>query len=70
MMRDIYIANGNNQHDPSMVHHPQHFKYWNRWLVTMHEELKALKAKEVYEKVDKLPPGRKAVQCKWVLHIK
>jgi len=36
----------------------------------MHEELKALKAKCVYEEVKELPPRRKVVQCKWVLHIK
>jgi Reverse transcriptase (RNA-dependent DNA polymerase) len=36
----------------------------------MHEELEALKAKGVYEEVAELPLGRKAVQCKWVLHIK
>ena len=36
----------------------------------MHEELNALKAKYVYEEVKELPPRRKAVQCKWVLHIK
>ena len=36
----------------------------------MHDELESLKAKETYELVDSIPPGRKAVQCKWVLHIK
>jgi Reverse transcriptase (RNA-dependent DNA polymerase) len=36
----------------------------------MYEELESLKAKGVYEEVDKLPPGRKAIDCKWVLHIK
>src|SRR5260370_2556189 len=36
----------------------------------MHEELKALKAKNVYKEVEDLPQGRKAVQCKWVVHIK
>jgi reverse transcriptase-like protein len=36
----------------------------------MHKELEALKAKEVYKEVKELPHGRKAVQCKWVLHIK
>ena len=36
----------------------------------MHEELEALKAKEVYEEISELPPGRRAVQCKWVLRIK
>ena len=32
--------------------------------------LEALKAKNVYEVVSELPPGRKAVQCKWVLRTK
>jgi hypothetical protein len=36
----------------------------------MHEELKALKVKEVYEEVKELPPGCKAMKSKWVLHIK
>ena len=36
----------------------------------MYEELELLKAKGVYEEVDKLPPARKPVGCKWVLHIK
>ena len=36
----------------------------------MHEELEALKAKYVYEEIEELPPRRKAMQCKWVLHIK
>ena len=36
----------------------------------MHKELESLKAKGVYEEVESLPPNRKAVQCKWVLHIK
>ncbi len=35
----------------------------------MHEELKALKAKDVYEEVKHLPHKRRAEQCKWVLHI-
>jgi hypothetical protein len=52
------------------VRHAQHSKYWNEWLAAMHEELEALKAKDVYEEINELPPGRKAVQCKWVLRIK
>ena len=56
--------------DPPTVRHAQRSKYWNEWLAAMHEELEALKAKEVYEEVTELPPGRKAVQSKWVLHIK
>ncbi len=48
----------------------QRLKHWGEWLTVMHEELEALKAKEVYEEVDNLPPGRKAIKSKWVLHIK
>jgi Reverse transcriptase (RNA-dependent DNA polymerase) len=36
----------------------------------MHDELESLKAKETYEPVNELSPRQKAVQCKWVLHIK
>lgn len=36
----------------------------------MHEELEALHAKGVYEEIDQLPPGRKAIDAKWVLHVK
>jgi len=59
-----------NKKDPPTLWHAQRSKYWNEWLIAMHEELKALKAKNVYEEVEDLPHGRKAVQCKWVLHIK
>lgn len=60
----------NKERNPPTVHHAKHSKYWSEWLAAMHEELEALKAKEVYEEVSVLPPGRKAVQCKWVLRIK
>ncbi len=63
-------VNDDDERDPPTVRHARRSKYWNEWLAAMHEELEALKVKEVYEEVDKLPPGRKAVQCKWVLHIK
>ena len=59
-----------DERDPPTVRHAQRSKYWNKWLMAMHEELKVLKAKEVYEEVSELPLGRKAVQCKWVLRIK
>jgi Reverse transcriptase (RNA-dependent DNA polymerase) len=59
-----------DEHDPPTVRHAQRSKYWNEWLAAMHEELEALKAKGVYEEVEELPPGRRAVQCKWVLRIK
>jgi Reverse transcriptase (RNA-dependent DNA polymerase) len=57
------------EHNPQTRRQAEHSKHWNKWLAAMHKELEALKAKEVYEEVDKLPAGRKAVKCKWVLHI-
>jgi hypothetical protein len=59
-----------DERDPPTVRHAERSKYWNEWLAAMHEELETLKAKEVYEDVAELPPGRKAVKSKWVLHIK
>lgn len=51
-------ANDDEEHDPATVCDAQHSKYWNEWLAAMHEELEALKAKDIYEKVSELPPGR------------
>ena len=59
-----------NAKDPKSIHEARLSTYWAEWLAAIYEELKALKAKGVYEDVDKLPPGRKAVDSKWVLHIK
>ena len=56
--------------DPSSVMEAKRSQYWGEWLSAMHEELESLKAKGVYEEVESLPPNRKAIQCKWVLHIK
>jgi hypothetical protein len=56
--------------DPNTVNEARRSKYWNEWLAAINEELAALKAKEVYEPVKHLPDGRRAVQSKWVLHIK
>jgi len=60
------IANltDNQEKDLPTVKHTQHSKYWNEWLSAMHEELEALKAKDVYEEIDKLPPRKKAIQSK------
>ena len=59
-----------NAKDPKSIHEARLSTYWAEWLAAIYEELEALKAKGVYEDVDKLPPGRKAVDSKWVLHIK
>jgi hypothetical protein len=76
-MTDIRPENGftmnlivDDKRDPLTLQHAKQSKYWNEWLTTMHKELEALKAKSIYEKVEELPHGRRAIQCKWVLHIK
>ena len=56
--------------DPENINQARRSKYWNEWLAAMHEELASLKAKNVYEPIHKIPDGRRAVQSKWVLHIK
>ena len=56
--------------DPENVNQARRSKYWNEWLLAMEEELASLTAKEVYEPVRCVPDGRRAVQSKWVLHIK
>jgi hypothetical protein len=56
--------------DPNTVHEAKHSQYWSEWLAAMHEELESLRAKGVYEEVSTVPPSRKPVHCKWVLHIK
>jgi Reverse transcriptase (RNA-dependent DNA polymerase) len=56
--------------DPENVNQARRSKYWNEWLLAIEEELASLTAKEVYEPVPCVPDGRRAVQSKWVLHIK
>jgi hypothetical protein len=56
--------------DPLTIQEAKLSVYWSEWLAAIHEELESLKAKGVYEEVPELPPGRKPVGCKWVLHIK
>ena len=66
----IYSLRDDDVSDPQTVSEARRSKYWTEWLAAIHEELESLKAKGVYEEVQSLPPGRKAVQHKWVLHIK
>ena len=56
--------------DPKTIHKAKLSIYWTEWLGAIYEELESLKAKGVYEEIDNLPAGRKAVDSKWVLHIK
>jgi hypothetical protein len=62
--------NDPNEKDPKTLREAQASMYWSHWLIAIHEELEALKAKGVHEDIDELPPNRKAVESKWVLHIK
>jgi Reverse transcriptase (RNA-dependent DNA polymerase) len=56
--------------DPQSLLEAKRSKYWTEWLSAIHSELESLRTKGVYEEVRQLPPHRKAVKCKWVLHIK
>jgi hypothetical protein len=59
-----------NAKDPRTIREAQLSVYWSHWLAAIHEELESLKAKGVYKEVDEVPPGRRPVDSKWVLHIK
>lgn len=61
--------NDPNATDPLTIRQAQQSQYWNYWLAAIYEELEALGAKGVYDEVEFIPLGRKAVDCKWVLHI-
>lgn len=56
--------------DPRTIREAEASLYWTEWLGGIYEELGSLAAKNVYEEIAELPPGRKAVESKWVLHIK
>ena len=56
--------------DPQSIPEAKRSKYWAEWLSAIQEELASLSAKGVYDEVRSIPPDRKPVQCKWVLHIK
>jgi hypothetical protein len=56
--------------DPLSIPEARRSQYWTEWLSAIHEELESLKIKGVYEETHTLPPNRKPIQCKWVLHIK
>jgi hypothetical protein len=59
-----------NAKDPRTIQEAESSVYWTHWLAAILEELESLRAKGVYVEVPELPPGRKAVDSKWVLHIK
>ena len=65
-----YFLHDDDASDPLSIPEARQSKYWAEWLSAIQEELTSLKVKGVYEETDTLPPGRKPIQCKWVLHIK
>jgi hypothetical protein len=69
--RNIFsVIHDDDASDPQNIPEAKCSQYWTEWLLAIHEELESLKAKGVYEEVTSVPSHRKAVQCKWVLHIK
>jgi hypothetical protein len=59
-------ARGDEPSFEEAINSPQAKEWWE----AIFEELNSLEHKAVYEEVDRLPPGRKAVKHKWVLLIK
>jgi hypothetical protein len=56
--------------EPKSIREAMSLKYWPEWLKAIHQELVSLEAMGVYEEVDDLPPGKKAIGSKWVLVMK
>jgi hypothetical protein len=56
--------------EPRNIQEARESKNWPEWLGAIHQELASLEAMNVYEEVNELPPGKKAVGSKWVLVIK
>jgi hypothetical protein len=59
-----------NEDTPRNLQEAMKSKYWPEWLSAIHQELASLEAMKVYQEVDSLPPGKKAVGSKWVLVLK
>ena len=55
--------------EPKSVKETAHGSKFDKWIVTMQEELDSLYANKVWDLVD-LPQDRKAIGKKWVLKIK
>lgn len=66
----LYSLHDDDTSNPQTIAGAKQSKYWIYWLSTIHEELKSLKTKGIYDKVSSIPWDCKVVQCKWVLHIK
>jgi hypothetical protein len=56
--------------EPKTIDEAKKTKQWPEWLAAIHQELASLKAMNVYQDVESLPPGKKAVRSKWVLVTK
>lgn len=56
--------------DPQTIQEAQKSKYWVRWLTAIHEEKESLVAKEVFQEIEVVPPGRRAIGSRFVFRIK
>jgi Reverse transcriptase (RNA-dependent DNA polymerase). len=69
----VQVRYADSEHEPiepRNIHEAMKSRHWPEWLTAIHEELGSLEAMNVYEEVENLPPGKKAVGSKWVLHLK
>jgi hypothetical protein len=66
----ICAVEEDNATDPKSIAEAKQSGYWTEWLAAIHAELESLNEKGVYEEVRHIPPDRKPVKCKWVLHVK
>jgi len=69
---EVLLAAGNTllHNEPANVNDARQKPDWQKWKAVMQEELESLEWHGTYERVSELPPGRKAIGCKWVFKLK
>ena len=66
----LAAENTHINNEPASVNEARRRPDWLKWKDAMQEELDSLERHGTYEQVEHLPPGRKAVGCKWVFKLK
>jgi hypothetical protein len=56
--------------DPQSLAEAEASPYWQQWYGAIHEEKESLHAMKVFEEVEGLPPGRKAIGSRFVFKVK
>jgi hypothetical protein len=69
-LNEALLTEGSVDGIPQTIHELQKRDDWNLWKKAIDEELDSMKDNDVWEFVDKLPNGRKAINSKWVFVIK